>query len=231
MNQPSQDTSHPHLATNPGARKTVLIVDDSPIVRAGIAAVLGTYPRLLIVAEAGDADTALSNATVLKPDVVLLDWRLPGAEGDGLCRKLRALLPDSGLLVLSSAGDPATLRAALDAGADGYLLKETDARTLAEAIISVSEGRAIFDKNLTETLASVYRSEAPRSGHQALKLLSQQEREILRLVAEGLTNKEIGARLTLAEKTVKNNLTRVFETLGVRTRVQAATWWLQHVSS
>jgi DNA-binding NarL/FixJ family response regulator len=218
-------------ASAPPSRIGILLVEDSPIVRAGVAAVLSTHPDLRIVGEADGADAALANASLLAPQVILLDWRLPGVAGDALCRSLRTQFPDTGLLVLTSSGDPAVLRAALEAGADGFLLKETDGRTLADAIRAVAEGRTVFDRSLTETLANLYRS-SPRppaagSPAAAFRRLGAQELRLVELVAAGLTNKEIGQRLAIAEKTVKNNLTRIFEQLGVRTRVQAATLWLQ----
>lgn len=205
------------------SRIRILLVEDSAIVRAGVATVLASHNQISIAAEAADAATALAVAKSLVPDVVLLDWRLPGSNGDSLCRSLRASLPEAGILVLTSAGDSATVKAAISAGADGYLLKDTDARTLADAVLAVAEGRTVFDHSLADVLGRLYRG-SPQAGRVAL---SDAELRILKLISSGMTNKEIGSSLGLAEKTVKNQLTHIFETIGVRTRVQAATWWLR----
>lgn len=220
--------TNPPFPSSP-TRHDLLIVEDSQIVRAGITAVLSTHPDLRIVGEAADSETAIANAEVLQPDVVLLDWRVPGVRGGELCAALRKTLPAAGILVVSFSADPAQVRAALDAGANGYLLKDNDGRTLAEAIRTVANGRSVFDRSLAEVIGTIYRSDTKPATNAALLSLPEQEREILRLVAAGHSNKEIGNELGIAEKTVKNHLTHIFDRIGVRTRVQAATAWLRHV--
>jgi DNA-binding NarL/FixJ family response regulator len=211
------------------ARVRVALVEDSALVRAGVRAVLDGDSSLEIVGEAGTAADGRALVESARPHVVILDWRLPDSAGDSLCRELRGILPDGGILVLTSSGDAATVRAALEAGADGYLLKDTDGSTLREAIRAVAEGRTLFDRSLTEVLASLYGARGHAPGDERRRAcLTEGEERLLGLLAEGLTNKEIGVRLGIAEKTVKNQLTLLFPKVGARTRVQAATWWLRH---
>lgn len=206
-------------------RIKVVLVEDSEVVRMGLVALLGTEPRLQIVGEAGSVAGGIETCTRVRPDVVLLDLRLPDGTGFEACRQLLKLLPDTRVLILTSAVSDAMVDEAIRSGAHGYLLKEIDGRGLISAIRDVAAGKSILDPAVTARVMQIVK--AGGTGRDALASLSPQERRVLALIAEGCTNKEVGMKLGLSEKTVKNYLSTVFEKLHVSRRAEAAVIFAQ----
>jgi two-component system response regulator DevR len=207
-------------------RIRLLLVDDSQVVRMGLRSLIATEPRVEIVGEAGSVGTAVEACLRLKPEVVLLDIRLPDGTGFDACRQILAKLPDTRILVLTSVADETLVDEAIRAGANGYLLKEIDGRGLLQAIFDVAEGKSILDPAVTARVIQLVKSGTSAS-RDALAVLSPQERKVLALIAEGQTNKEVASGLGLAEKTVKNYLSNIFEKLHVSRRSQAAAMFVR----
>jgi two-component system response regulator DevR len=207
-------------------RVRLVLVDDSQVVRMGLRSLLGTEPRVEIIGEAGTVATAVETCARLRPDVVLLDIRLPDGTGFDACRQILSRLPDTRVLVLTSVADETLVDEAIRAGAHGYLLKEIDGRGLLQAVFDVAEGKSILDPAVTARVIQLVKggSSATRD---ALAVLSPQERKVLALIAEGQTNKEVASGLGLAEKTVKNYLSNIFEKLHVSRRSQAAAMFVR----
>ena len=200
----------------------ILLVDDSEVVRIGLAAVLGQDPELTIIGEATTSQEAVDLASELKPDLVLLDVRIPEDGGIEAGREILEDLPSTRVLFLSAFADDELVRAAIMIGAHGYLLKELDARSLVRSIKRVAGGESILDPRLRSSLVDwVMRNSSPpdATGRQEL---APQEQRIVALVAEGKTNKQIAAVLNISPLTVKNYLHRIFEKVGIQRRSQAA---------
>jgi two-component system response regulator DevR len=197
----------------------VVLVDDSTVVRMGLKVLLEGTGDIGVVGEAGSvAESALVCART-RPEVVLLDIRLPDGSGFDACRAILAHDPDTRILVLTSVADDSLLDKAIHAGAHGYLLKEIDAQGLVQAIRDVASGKSILDPEVTARVLSLVKS---GGSHAALSTLSPQERRVVALIASGRTNKEVGSELGLSEKTVKNYLSNIFEKLNISRRAQAA---------
>ena len=207
-------------------RVRLVLVDDSQVVRMGLRSLLGTEPGIEIVGEAGTVATAVETCARLKPAVVLLDIRLPDGTGFDACRQILARLPDTRVLVLTSVADETLVDEAIRAGAHGYLLKEIDGRGLIQAVFDVAEGKSILDPAVTARVIQLVKGGSSAS-RDALAVLSPQERKVLALIAEGQTNKEVAGGLGLAEKTVKNYLSNIFEKLHVSRRSQAAAMFVR----
>ena len=205
----------------PASPLRLLLVDDSEVVRLGLAALLGQAPDLSIVAEAGTVREALAAAAETRPDVVLLDIRLPDGTGFDACRGILATHPTARVLVLTSEADESVVDDAIRAGAHVYLLKEVNGQALLNAIRAVAAGQSILDPAITERVLRLMRTRRPGE-RDVLAALSPQETKVLAGIADGLTNKEVAARLGLAEKTVRNYLATIFEKLHVNRRTQAA---------
>ncbi len=206
----------------------LLVVDDSALVRHGLRAVLATHGRdsgIEIVGEAGTVATAVAETARLRPDVVLLDIRLPDGTGFHACRQILERLPDTRVLFLTSVVDDALIDEAIRTGAHGYLLKEIDSAGLVQAIRDVGAGKSILDPAVTARVMQLVRSGG--GGPDPLATLSPQEQRVLALIAAGRTNKEAGGDLNLSEKTVKNYLSSIFEKLHVSRRAQAAALFAQ----
>ncbi len=210
----------------------ILLVDDSELVRRGIKTVLTAQPKpaFAVVGEAGTAAEAITECLRLKPDIVLLDIRLPDGSGFVACRKILQQLPHTKVIVLTSHANDNFVYEAVIAGVQGYLMKEIDPAALLQALQAVAEGRSILDPDATARVFRLLRGNGDASTNSDLSVLSAQERRVLVLVADGLTNKEIGEHLTLSENTVKNYLANVFEKLKVKTRAQAAVVYTQQSS-
>ena len=205
----------------------LLIVDDHNVVRLGLQTLLSRHSGLAVVGEAGTVAAAVAEAERLQPDVVLMDVRLPDGSGFEACRRIRQSLPDIRVLFLTSFADEAIVLESIDAGGDGYLLKEIDEDNLVRAIRSVASGQSVLDPGVTRrVLERVKHPDTPSTN--LLDQLSPQERRVVALVAEGKTNKEIGLALGLSDKTVKNYLSNVMDKLGVTRRSQAAAFFVQH---
>ncbi len=204
---------------------TVLLIDDSEVVRAGLRTLLGTDAAVAIVGEAATVASGVEAAARLRPDLVLLDIRLPDGTGFEACRQILKHAPDTRVLILSSIADDAMVDEAIRSGANGYLLKEIDGRGLVNAVRDVAAGKSILDPAITARVMRLVK--AGGGGRDARDTLSSQENRVLALIAEGCTNKEVGAKLGLSEKTVKNYLSTVFEKLHVSRRAEAAVIYAQ----
>jgi two-component system response regulator DevR len=200
----------------------VFLLDDHEIVRRGIADLIESADDLTIVGEAGTAGEALARVPAARPNVAVLDARLPDGSGIDVCRDLRSAVPEVRCLILTSYDDQDAIFAAVMAGASGYLLKEIRGTRLLDAIREVAAGKSLLDPSVTEHLLSRLRSGAPEDAR--LASLTDREREILGLIADGLTNRQIGERLFLAEKTVKNYVSALLVKLGMQRRTQAAVY-------
>lgn len=211
--------------SSPPPRIRLLIVDDSEVVRTGLRTLLGTEPTITVVGEATNVATGVEASVSQKPDVVLLDIRLPDGSGIDACRQILKRTTDTRVLILTSVIDDTIVDEAIRAGAHGYLLKEIDGRGLVNAIRDVAAGKSILDPAVTARVMQLVKSGGP--GKDVLSLLSPQEKKVLALIADGCTNKEVGANLGLSEKTVKNYLSTVFEKLHVSRRAQAAALYVQ----
>jgi len=201
---------------------TVVLVDDHEIVRRGIRDVLTLEPDLDVVGEAGTAEEAMARIPALRPAVAVLDVRLPDGDGVTLCRDLRSALPDLHVLMLTSFADDDALYDAILAGADGYVLKRIAGTELVDAIRAIGRGESLLDPAVTGQVLARLRN-PPQEDHR-LATLTDQERRVLDLMADGLTNRQIAAEMFLAEKTIKNYVSSVFAKLGLERRAQAAVY-------
>jgi DNA-binding NarL/FixJ family response regulator len=196
---------------------TILLVDDHPLVRAGLANLIGTTDDLLVVGEAAGGEESVILAGDLEPDVVLMDLSMPGMDGVEATRLILDAHPQIHVVVLTSFADEKRVSDALAAGAVGYLLKDTDAREVLAAIRSASQGHAPLDPRVARALL-------PSATPRVKDTLSVRELEVLRLVAKGLANKQIGRALGISERTVKVHVGHVFRRIGVTDRTSAAMW-------
>ncbi|MFD2092933.1 response regulator [Blastococcus deserti] len=196
----------------------VFLVDDHEVVRRGVAEVLEDDPHITVAGEAGSVAEALARVPAVRPDVVVIDMRLPDGDGAELCRGLRDRVPGVRCLVLTSYSEQEALDAAVRSGASGFLLKQVRGPALVSAVRTVAGGGTLFD----EVAPAGPRPRASSPGSDRLALLTDQERTVLRLIGEGLTNRQIGARMGLAEKTVKNYTSHLLAKLGLERRTQAA---------
>jgi DNA-binding NarL/FixJ family response regulator len=201
---------------------TVFLVDDHEIVRRGVRDLLEAEPDITVVGEAGTAASALARIPALNPDVAVLDVRLPDGDGVSVCRDIRSRLPEVACLMLTSFGDDEALFDAIMAGAAGYVLKQIRGTDLVGAVRTVAAGRSLLDPEAASRVMARMRDQSRRSD--PLAALTGQERKILELIGEGLTNRQIGERLFLAEKTVKNYVSALFAKLGMERRTQAAAY-------
>jgi two-component system, NarL family, response regulator DevR len=215
-----------HLTTDPADVIRVFLLDDHEIVRRGLADLLETEADLIVVGEAGTAAEALNRIPAARPNVAVLDARLPDGSGIDVCRDIRSSMPDVRCLILTSYDDNDAVFAAVMAGASGYLLKEIRGSSLVDAIRQVAAGRSLLDPSVTERLLIRLRDGEPED--KKLASLSEREREILGLITEGLTNRQIGERLFLAEKTVKNYVSGLLAKLGMERRTQVAVFGAEH---
>ncbi|KUI33911.1 LuxR family transcriptional regulator [Mycobacterium sp. IS-1496] len=205
-----------------GEPVTVFLVDDHEVVRRGLIDVLSAEPDLDVIGEAGSVSEALARIPALRPQVAVLDVRLPDGNGIELCRDLLSRLPDLRCLMLTSFTSDEAMVDAILAGASGYVIKDIKGMDLAKAIKEVGEGRSLLDNRAAAALMAKLRGAAEHPD--PLPGLSDQERVLLGLLGEGLTNKQIAARMFLSEKTVKNYVSRLLAKLGVERRTQAAVF-------
>jgi DNA-binding NarL/FixJ family response regulator len=205
-----------------GRRIGVFLVDDHEIVRRGVRDLLESQPDIVVVGEAGTAEAALADIPALRPDVAVLDVRLPDGDGVSVCREIRSQVPQVGCLMLTSFGDDEALFDAIMAGAAGYVLKQIRGTDLIGAIRAVASGQSLIDQKAACRVMDRMRDRA--RGADPLAALTSPEIKILELIGKGLTNRQIGERLFLAEKTVKNYVSSIFVKLGMERRTQAAAY-------
>ncbi|WP_425501411.1 response regulator transcription factor [Phytoactinopolyspora mesophila] len=203
----------------------VFLLDDHEVVRRGVASLLEIEPDITVIGEAGTADQAMARIPALKPDVAILDVRLPDGDGVTVCREIRSRLPGLACLMLTSFADDDALFDAVMAGASGYVLKQIHGTDLVGAVRSLAAGQSLLDPESTSRMLQRLRDKASRKD--PLAALSEQERKILDLIGEGLTNRQIGERMFLAEKTVKNYVSNLLAKLDMNRRTQAAAFSAQ----
>ena len=208
--------------TDGAAPTTLLVVDDHEVVRQGLVALLDRRAGFQVVAEAGTAAEAVEQARRFRPDLVVMDVRLPDGSGIEACRDIRSELPETRVVMLTSYPDEDAVLAAIVAGASGYLLKQVRARDLVAALETVAAGGSLLDPAVTGKVLDRMRRIA--TDDDELAALTQQERKILALVAEGKTNKEIAADVFLSDKTVKNYVSSILAKLNLERRAQAAAY-------
>ena len=198
----------------------VFLLDDHEVVRRGVASLLDTEPDIQIIGEASTARQALARIPALRPDVAVLDVRLPDGNGVAVCREIRSQMPEVACLMLTSFADDDALFDAVMAGAAGFVLKQIHGTDLVGAVRTVASGQSLLDPRSTARMMARLRDQASR--RDPLAALSDQERRILELIGEGLTNRQIGERMYLAEKTVKNYVSNLLAKLDMQRRTQAA---------
>ncbi|MFD9219182.1 response regulator [Streptomyces sp. NPDC060064] len=202
----------------------VFLLDDHEVVRRGLHDLLDGEPDITVVGEAATVDHALARGPALRPDVAILDVRLPDGDGITVCRELRSRMPELACLMLTSFDDDDALLDAIMAGAAGYVLKQIQGSDLVAAVRTVAAGQSMLDPATTTRLMQSLRHDetAREPENSALSALSPREHQILDLIGEGMTNRQIGSQLFLSEKTVKNHISRLLSKLGVERRIQAA---------
>lgn len=204
-----------------GGPLRVLVADDHALLRAGTRQILEAAGDIEVVAEAADGDEALARCAALRPDVALVDIRMPGPNGIEVAERLAAELPEVAVVVLSAYDDDAYVRAALACGVSGFLLKTTPAAELVQAVRSAAAGTTVLDPAITRRLASGPLQPADDG-------LTWRERQVVALVAQGLANKAVALRLGISTRTVEGHLNHVFPKLGVATRTELVRWALEH---
>ncbi|OGW67017.1 MAG: hypothetical protein A3H49_06485 [Nitrospirae bacterium RIFCSPLOWO2_02_FULL_62_14] len=209
----------------------VLLVDDHAVVREGLKMVLARDPQIKVVGEAGTADAAVAEAKRLKPDVILMDIRLPGTDGVQACSDILEQWPQMRVLFLTSFADDDTVLAAVLAGAHGYLIKEIGVETLVDSIKRVAAGESILDPAATKRVLSWVKTQSAMPSDPGREPLSPQEQRVVALVAEGKTNKEIAGDMGLSPKTVKNYLSNIYQKLQITRRAQAAAIFAKQSTS
>jgi DNA-binding NarL/FixJ family response regulator len=201
---------------------SVFLLDDHEIVRKGVRDLLEAETDITVVGEAGTAESALARIPALRPDVAVLDVRLPDGDGVSVCREIRSRMPEVACLMLTSFGDDEALFDAIMAGAAGYVLKQIRGTDLVGAVRTVASGGSLLDPQAASKVMARMRDKARQAD--PLAGLTEQERRILELIGEGMTNRQIGEHMYLAEKTVKNYVSSLFAKLGMERRTQAAAY-------
>jgi two-component system response regulator DevR len=209
-------------------RLRVMLVDDHEVVRSGLKSMLQAQPDISVVAEAGSVIDAVQQAAAVRPDVVVMDVRLTDGSGIEATREIRAQRPETKVLMLTSFADDEALFASIMAGAAGYVLKQIRGGDLVRGIRTVGSGQSLLDPSVTAAVLDRLRKGKHLMRDEKLARLSAQEERILQLVAEGHTNKQIGDRLRLAEKTVKNYVSTILSKLEVARRAEAAAYLARH---
>ncbi|GAA3739375.1 response regulator transcription factor [Streptomyces tremellae] len=203
----------------------VLLVDDHQVVRRGLRTFLEIQDDIAVVGEAGDGDEGVARTEELRPDVVLMDIKMPGSDGIDALRKLRELDNPARVLVVTSFTEQRTVVPALRAGAAGYVYKDIDPEALADAIRSVHAGHVLLQPEVARALLA---QDDPASGQGRGTSLTEREREVLALIADGRSNREIARALVLSEKTVKTHVSNILMKLDLADRTQAALWAVRH---
>jgi DNA-binding NarL/FixJ family response regulator len=212
----------------PMSTQRIMLVDDHEVVRLGLKSLLEHHQGFEVVAEAGSAAEAVEKALTFKPDVILMDIRLPGASGIDACQEIIQENPDTKVIMLTSYAEDEMLFSAIRAGAAGYVLKQIGSEDLVRAIEAVGRGEALLDPSVTQRVFQEVRKAAREEEASAFADLTQQEMHVLQLVAEGRTNRQIAEALYLGEGTVRNYVSSILSKLNVRNRAEAAAYAVQH---
>ena len=210
------------------AKQKIILVDDHEVVRLGLKSLLERHPQFEVIGEAGSAREALEQVAALKPDVVLMDIRLPGTSGIEACEEIVNKYPATRVIMLTSDAEDEMLFSAIRAGASGYILKQIGSTDLIKALESVSRGEALLDPAVTQRVFQEVRRAVKEEEASAFAHLSQQEKHVLLLVSEGKTNREIAKSLFLGEGTVRNYVSSILSKLGVNNRAEAAAYAVEH---
>jgi DNA-binding NarL/FixJ family response regulator len=210
------------------AKYRIIIVDDHEVVRLGLKSLLERHPQFDIVGEAATAREALEQVSRQRPDVVLMDIRLPGMSGIEACEEITKNYPETKVVMLTSYAEDEMLFSAIRAGASGYVLKQIGGEDLVKAIESVGRGEAMLDSAVTQRVFQEVRKAVKDEEASAFANLSQQEKNVLLLVSEGRTNREIAKLLFLGEGTVRNYVSSILSKLGVSNRAEAAAYAVEH---
>lgn len=204
-------------------KKQIMIVDDHSVVRLGIASILEKNSDYVICCEAATQSEMFLKLQQHQPDLILLDYMLPDGDGASACRMLKKMYPDLKVLIVSALADSVTIREAVKSGADGYLVKNIDRKVILDTVETVLSGKPVFEDAALLGLLDAVKSEREISNqHDAL---TEMEEKILSLVSQGLTNKQISSNLYIAEKTVRNYLSRIMRKIDVGNRTEAALYW------
>lgn len=206
----------------------VVVVDDHELIRLGLRLLLEGEEGICVVGEAASGSQALEVVERLKPDIVAMDVRLPDQSGIEVCRAIKRRWPEVRVLMLTAYDSEDLVLAAVEAGADGYVLKQLEGASLLQALRSLRQGGGALDPTVTRTLLSRLRQQAKRQRHQAFEALTPREKQVLALIARGFDNDQIARALGLSEKTVRNHVTVILDKLGVANRAQAAVYALRH---
>jgi DNA-binding NarL/FixJ family response regulator len=219
-------TNSPDAAATEGHQIRVYLLDDHELVRRGIKELLESEDDIVVVGESGLAQEAARRIPALRPDVAILDGRLPDGSGIDVCREIRSVDPTIKALILTSYDDDDALFAAIMAGAAGYILKQVRGNDFVDSVRKVAAGQSTLDPAMTAAVLERIRTGPPKD--EELEGLTQQEQKILELIGEGLTNRQIAERVFLAEKTVKNYVSSLLAKLGLASRTQAAIFATKH---
>lgn len=206
----------------------ILLVDDHEVVRLGLKSLLARFPEFEVVAEAGNADEAIDLAERYKPDVIVMDIRLPGKSGIEATREIVEKDSDAKVIILTSYADDDLLFDAIAAGASGYVLKQIDSSELLNALERIGRGEALLDPAVTKKVFKRMRESSLKAEQEAFGVLTDQELKVLALVAQGKRNKEIAANVYLSEKTVRNYVSSILSKLSLSTRSEAAAYAVRH---
>ena len=209
-------------------KQRVMLVDDHEVVRVGLRALLERHPQFNVVGEAGSAREAVEKTELLKPDVVVMDIRLPGASGIEACEQIVSKRPETKVIMLTSYAEDEMLFSAIRAGAAGYVLKQIGSDDLVKALEAVGRGEALLDPAVTQRVFQEVRRAVKNEEASAFSHLSQQEKHVLLLVSEGKTNREIAKQLFLGEGTVRNYVSSILSKLNVNNRAEAAAYAVEH---
>lgn len=210
----------------------VLLADDHDVVREGLKTVLKNQPGFSVVAEARDGEEAVREAKRVKPDLVVMDVRMPKLNGIEACRDIREMLPETNVLILTSYGDERAVMAAILAGANGFLLKDAGSSDLIAAMRTVGAGGKILDHSGAATVIDqIRKGNIVTDEDRIAQSLNERELQVLELIADGMTNREIGANLYLSEKTVKHHVSDILAKLGLTRRVEAAAFAIRRAAS
>ncbi len=210
------------------AKQRIVLVDDHEVVRMGLKSLLERHPQFEIVGEAGSTREALEQVNQLKPDVVVMDIRLPGTSGIEACEQIVNQYPGTKVIMLTSYAEDELLFSAIRAGASGYILKQIGSEDLVKALEAVGRGEALLDPAVTQRVFQEVRRAVKEEEASAFAHLSQQEKHVLLLVSEGKTNREIAKNLFLGEGTVRNYVSSILSKLGVNNRAEAAAYAVEH---